>query len=178
MYLWLKYESINNYKSFWTDRSWAPVWMTESLIVFLSLEEVYSSFQVRTSENFYHHILFLSVGWGYVLRPPAAEPEEPGRPKGKVYIFNIYKIDSKMFQIDRLKTLGRVHYTKHSIYLWNTQGCIWPDKILRLWAHSFSKIAPEIFSVRPLIYSVWHKLKFDGRARGTYSKKLVAWRKS
>ena len=32
------------------------------------------------------------------------------------------------------------------------QGCIWPDKIVRLPAHSFSKSAPEIFSVRPLIY--------------------------
>ena len=51
-------------------------------------------------------------GWGYVLRPPGAEPEEPGRSKGEVHIFNIYIIDSKTFQVDRLKTLGQVHYTK------------------------------------------------------------------
>ena len=51
-------------------------------------------------------------GWGYVLRPPGAEPEEPGRSKGEVHIFNIYIIDSEKFQVDRLKPLGQVHYTK------------------------------------------------------------------
>ena len=63
-------------------------------------------------------------GWGYVLRPPGDEPEEPGRSQGEVHIFKIYIIDSKRFQVDRLKTLGRVHYTKHSIYLWNAEGGI------------------------------------------------------
>ena len=51
-------------------------------------------------------------GWDYVLRPPGAKPEEQGRSKGEVHIFKIYIIDSKRFQVDRLKTLGRVHYTK------------------------------------------------------------------
>ena len=32
-----------------------------------------------------------TVGWGYILRPPPrAEPEEQGRSKGEVHIFNIY----------------------------------------------------------------------------------------
>ena len=44
-------------------------------------------------------------GCCYVLRDPGAEPEEPGRSKGEVHIFNIYIIDSKRFQIDPLKTL-------------------------------------------------------------------------
>ena len=59
-------------------------------------------------------------GWGYVLRPPGAEPEEPGGSKGEVHIFNIYIIDSKRFQVDWLKSLGQVHYTK-------------PLTILRTW---------------------------------------------
>ena len=54
-------------------------------------------------------------GWGYVLRPPGAEPEEPGRSKGEVHIFNIYIIDSKRFQVDWLKTLGQVHYTRFCV---------------------------------------------------------------
>ena len=55
------------------------------------------------------------LGWGYVLRPPGAKPEEPGRSKGEVHIFNIYIIDSKRFQVDWLKTLGQVHYTKFCV---------------------------------------------------------------
>ena len=56
-------------------------------------------------------------GLGYVLRPPGAEPEEPGRSKGEVHIFNIhvYIIDSKRFHVDWLKTLGQVHYTKFCV---------------------------------------------------------------
>ena len=61
-------------------------------------------------------------GWGYVLRPPGAEPEEPGRSKGEVHIFNIYIIDSKRFQVDRLKTLGQVHYTKPLTILRTSDG--------------------------------------------------------
>ena len=81
-------------------------------------------FQVDRLKNLgrvhYTRHSFISVkycGWGYVLRPPGAEPEEQGRSKEEVHIFKIYFIDSKRFQVDRLKTLGRVHYTKHSIYL-------------------------------------------------------------
>ena len=44
-------------------------------------------------------------------KTPEAEPEEQGRSKGEVHIFNIYIIDSKRFQGDRLKALGQVHYT-------------------------------------------------------------------
>ena len=48
------------------------------------------------------------------------------------------------------------------------QGCIWPDKILRPWAHSFSKSAPEIFSVRPLIY-IKSKSNFNFHIQGNKS---------
>ena len=52
--------------------------------------------------------------WGYVLRRPSlgSEPNQRGRSKGEVHIFSIYTTDSKSFQVNRLKTLGQVHYTK------------------------------------------------------------------
>ena len=52
---------------------------------------------------------------GLCSKTPGAEPEEPGRSKGEVHIFNIYIIDSKRFQVDWLKTLGQVHYTRFCV---------------------------------------------------------------
>ena len=48
---------------------------------------------------------------------PGGKPEVLGWSQGEVHIFNINIIDSKRFDVDRLKTLGRVHYTKHSLHL-------------------------------------------------------------
>ena len=62
------------------------------------------------------------LGWGYVRRPPRAEPEKPGRSKGRAYIFNIYIFDSKRFQVDRLKPLGQAHYTKSLTILLTSDG--------------------------------------------------------
>ena len=42
---------------------------------------------------------------------PGGKPEELSQSQGKGYIFNIYIIYSKRFQVDWLKTLGQVHYT-------------------------------------------------------------------
>ena len=70
--------------------------------------------------NLFQNVLRWSVEppWTCLLQ----KEEEQGRSKGEVHIFKIYFIDSKRLQVDRLKTLGRVHYTKHSIYLWNAVG--------------------------------------------------------
>ena len=54
---------------------------------------------------------YISV-WAYVLRPLTTKILGRGRSKGEVHIFNTYINDCKRFQVDRLKTLGQVHYTK------------------------------------------------------------------
>ena len=46
---------------------------------------------------------------------PGGKPEVLGRSQGEVHIFNIYIIDSKRFQVDWLKTLGQVHYTRFCV---------------------------------------------------------------
>ena len=59
---------------------------------------------------------------GLCSKTPGAEPEEQGRSKGEVHIFNLYIIDPKRFDVDRLKTLGQVHYTKPLTILRTSDG--------------------------------------------------------
>ena len=48
---------------------------------------------------------------GLCSKTPGTEPEEQGRSKVKVHIFNIIYNRFRRFQVDRLKTQGQVHYT-------------------------------------------------------------------